>query len=382
MRKLILFLLVLALPGAGAAWAQTSDVWVSTPYPAMTAASGQELVVDVNVHNVGKQVQRVDLGVQNVPSGWKATYMGDGRPVGAVMVNPGKTVTAELHVTPPADVSEGSYKMAATATTSGQTMTLPLDISMAASLPPKLALTTDFPSLKGVPTADFTYRITISNKGGKQALVNINVDTPKNFTATVTQQYGSHQLTSVAVGPGSKKSVDIKIKPPRNVNAGTYNIVVHAQSGQAKASQKLALVVAGVPQLSINTATNVFSTDGSAGKQLALKFIVSNNGSAKAQPVSLHAVQPNGWKVSFQPAQIASLAAGDTTQVTALITPPDTALAGDYIVKLQAVSGPASDSEGFRITIRPSSLWGFIGVGIIALAVLVLFAAIWRFGRR
>ncbi len=243
-------------------------------------------------------------------------------------------------------------------------------------------LSTDFPSIKGVPTANFTYRITIANKGGKQALVNISVDAPQNFKTTVTEQYGGHQLTSVAVDPGATKSVDIKVEPPRNTEAGKYNLVVHAQSGASEASQNLEMDVAGVADLSIATTTDVFSTDAVAGKDTPLKVIVANNGSDKAQPVSLHAVQPNGWKVVFQPERINSLAAGDRAEVTAVVTPPDGALAGDYIVKLQAVSGPASDTKEFRITIRPSSFWGFIGVGIIALAVLVLLAAIWRFGRR
>ena len=49
---------------------------------------------------------------------------------------------------------------------------------------------------------------------------------------------------------------------------------------------------------------------------------------------------------------------------------------------LAAAPAGAADTKEFRITIRPSGMWGFIGVGIIALAVLVLLAAIWRFGRR
>ena len=41
-----------------------------------------------------------------------------------------------------------------------------------------------------------------------------------------------------------------------------------------------------------------------------------------------------------------------------------------------------SNSADFRITVATSSLWGIAGVGIIAVAFLVLIGAVARFGRR
>jgi uncharacterized membrane protein len=39
-------------------------------------------------------------------------------------------------------------------------------------------------------------------------------------------------------------------------------------------------------------------------------------------------------------------------------------------------------SSDFRITVTTSTLWGIVGVGIIAAALLVLVGAVARFGRR
>ena len=41
-----------------------------------------------------------------------------------------------------------------------------------------------------------------------------------------------------------------------------------------------------------------------------------------------------------------------------------------------------SASADFRITVTTSTLWGIVGVGIIAVALLVLLGAVARFGRR
>ena len=41
-----------------------------------------------------------------------------------------------------------------------------------------------------------------------------------------------------------------------------------------------------------------------------------------------------------------------------------------------------SSNADFRITVTTSTLWGIVGVGIIAVALLVLLGAVARFGRR
>ena len=41
-----------------------------------------------------------------------------------------------------------------------------------------------------------------------------------------------------------------------------------------------------------------------------------------------------------------------------------------------------SSAADFRITVTTSTLWGLAGLGIIAVALLVLLGAVARFGRR
>jgi len=76
------------------------------------------------------------------------------------------------------------------------------------------------------------------------------------------------------------------------------------------------------------------------------------------------------------------LAAGKSQQIKVTLTPSARAIAGDYQTTIRASSaGGQSASANFRITVLTSTLWGAVGIGVIAVALLAVFAVA-RFGRR
>jgi uncharacterized membrane protein len=76
------------------------------------------------------------------------------------------------------------------------------------------------------------------------------------------------------------------------------------------------------------------------------------------------------------------LAPNEKKEVQVLVTPADKAIAGDYVASFRATARGESSAADFRITVTTSTLWGLVGVGIIAVALLVLLGAVARFGRR
>jgi len=65
------------------------------------------------------------------------------------------------------------------------------------------------------------------------------------------------------------------------------------------------------------------------------------------------------------------------------VTPSDKAIAGDMSPRSGASGRGESASADFRITVtRTSTMWGIVGIAIIAIALLVLLGAVARFGRR
>ena len=119
-----------------------------------------------------------------------------------------------------------------------------------------------------------------------------------------------------------------------------------------------------------------------AGKPSPLTLIVSNEGTAAAEEVEVSGTVPQNWKVDFTPKTIDRLGPGERKEVVATITPFNKALAGDYQSTMRVSAKGDSVSSDFRITLTTSTLWGIVGVGIIAVALLVLVGAVARFGRR
>jgi len=77
------------------------------------------------------------------------------------------------------------------------------------------------------------------------------------------------------------------------------------------------------------------------------------------------------------------LAAGKSQSIKVTLTPSPRAIAGDYQTTIRAsATGGQSESANFRITVLTSTLWGAVGIGVIAVALLVVVFAVARFGRR
>jgi uncharacterized membrane protein len=125
------------------------------------------------------------------------------------------------------------------------------------------------------------------------------------------------------------------------------------------------------------------SGDAYAGQDSQLTLVLRNDGTEAARDIELSATTPEGWKSSFDPKQLAQLAAGATQNVKVTLIPSDRAIAGDYQSTIRAsAAGGLSESANFRITVLTSTLWGAVGIAIIAIALLVVVFSVARFGRR
>jgi len=140
--------------------------------------------------------------------------------------------------------------------------------------------------------------------------------------------------------------------------------------------------ISGQPRLHLSGEDGRLSGEAQAGKATPLQLVLSNDGSAPAAGIELSSTPPGDWKIELSPSSLALLAPGDKRTVQATITPSAKAVAGDYMTSLRASSQGDSSTADFRITVTTSTLWGIVGVVIIAIALLVGVGAVARFGRR
>jgi len=378
------FLMVLSAAAADAADQSTiAGLFVTTKYPALTVRAGETTTVDLSVRNFKLPPQLLNLTVPQAADGWKATILGGGQPVGAVQVAPDSEERLQLRLEPPAAIGHGNYQFVVEAKNGQYDDKLPITVTIGEEVPAKLKLTTNFPALRGSATTSFKYKLSVTNDSGRDATINFSGDAPKNFQIGFTEAYGSQQLTSIPIEAGKSKDVEAALTIPRDTPAGEYKLVLHAKTEAASADLPVSLTIVGQPRLAVSGEGGRLSGEAYAGQGSQLTVVLRNDGSEAARDIELSATTPEGWKSSFDPKQVAQLAAGATQDVKVTLTPSERAIAGDYQTTIRAsAAGGLSESANFRITVLTSTLWGAVGIGIIAIALLVVVFAVARFGRR
>jgi len=359
-----------------------TGLWLTTGYPQLTVHAGDNIQLDLTLQNKNLPPARVAFSVNGLPSGWKYEFNGGGKTVGAAIVEPDSSQNLTLKLTPPKDAKSGSYNFTVDGKTSGQALTLPISLSLTAAAPAKVTVTPQLPALRGTPKSAFDFTVDVKNEAQTTQTFNLLAKAPPGFTTTFKEQYGTQELTSIPLKAGVTKTLKVSVKPPQSVEAGKYKVAVAAASPTVSGQAQLLLDITGQPNLSLSGPQGRLSGNATAGKERTFKFTVDNTGSAPATNVSLNASSPTGWKVTFDPAKIASIAPNGKQTVAVNMTPSTKAIAGDYMVDVSANGAGTYSNANFRVTVLTSTMWGIAGLGIIGAAVIVLAFAVTRYGRR
>ena len=390
MRCLIAFLALFAVvAGSTAGHAQTSQVptpkglFLMTDYPSQNVRAGEVTTIRMKLNNAGLPPEPVALSVSGVPAGWKVDLLGGGQTVAAAMPGVNQDVALQLRVDVPKDAKPGSQTI--TVSAKGpltQSPDLAMTLTVAKEAPAKLSIKSRLPSLRGTPRSAFEYTVTVGNDSGKDLTVALSAQGPANFQTTFAEGYGSNEISSIPVEAGQTKDIKVKVTPPRDVKAGDYPVLVRVASEGATAEMRVTLQISGQGKLALTAKDGRLSGEAEIGKPSTYTLVVSNDGTAAMEDVEMSATVASNWKVEFEPKTIASLAPNEKKEVQVVVTPADKAIAGDYVASFRAAGRGESASADFRITVTTSTLWGAVGVGIIAVALLVLLGAVARFGRR
>ncbi|MSP47173.1 MAG: hypothetical protein EXQ83_15310 [Xanthobacteraceae bacterium] len=382
----LLSLVLLALAPAVPAGAQDNSgvkgLFLLTDYPAVTVRPGTTTTINLRIRNYALPPERFTLSVGGAPQGWTVTVLGGGQPAGAAMVATNDSTTLQLRLDVPANAAMGTQNLTVTAKGQSTELTLPVAVTLAKDLPAKLALEPELPSLRGTAKSNFEYQLKIKNDSGRNLVVALAAQAPQNFETSFTEQYGSQELSSLPVEAGQSKTVKLKVRPPSTIGASRYPVSVKASAEDASADATVALEISGQPRLSMAGRDGVLSARAEAGKEASIPIVVTNTGTAAADEIELTSSAPSGWKISFEPKTIDRIAPGANKEVQALVTPPDKAIAGDYAPTFNAAARGETANTQFRVAVGVSTMWGAIGIGIIAIALLIMVGAVARFGRR
>ena len=357
-------------------------LFLLTDYPAVTVRPGTSSTINLRLRNYALPPERFAFTVGGVPAGWTVTLLGGGQPVAAAMVATNDSTTLQLRLDVPDNAPMGTSNLTVSAKGQATEVSLPLAVTLAKDLPAKLSIKAQLPSLRGTSKSTFEFQLDIKNDSGRNLVVAFAAQAPQNFEASFTEQYGSQELSSIPVEAGQSKTVKLKVRPPSTIGANRYPVTVKASAEDAAADTMVGLEITGQPRLSMAGRDGVLSARAEAGKESSIPIVVNNTGTAPADEIELTSSAPSGWKIVFEPKTIDRIAPGQNKEVQALVTPPEKAIAGDYAPTFNVASRGETASTQFRVAVATSTMWGIVGAGIIAIALLIMVGAVARFGRR
>src|SRR5271168_2126294 len=106
-------------------------LYLMSDYPAVTLRPGETSSINLKLQNYDLAPERLALSVSGVPSGWTATLMGGGQPVGAAMPATNSSVSLELRLDVPKNAPVGTETLTVTATGGSTTVSLPIAVTLA-----------------------------------------------------------------------------------------------------------------------------------------------------------------------------------------------------------------------------------------------------------
>jgi len=361
---------------------------VYTEYSGVVVPVGESVRMDLTVENKGKRDETIALKVASIPKGWKASLKGGSFTITGVSVPDGKTRTLTFSGEPEKGTGPGTYDFQIQGVTADGKLTATHTITVTSSERSRLGtediqVTTSYPVLRGQTDASFEFSLEVNNKTESDRLFNLAAQVPEKWEVSFKPGYESKLITSLRIRGNGNQTVAVSVSPPRDATAGEYPILVRISAGESKAEIPLRVVLTGIYKLDAATPTGILSSEAVVGEPTKVTLMVKNTGSAVNRNVSLSSFKPENWKVEFKPEKIEALEPNALKQVEAIITPAATALVGDYSVSLSADGERGSSkSVEMRITVKAPTAWGWIGVGLIALAICGMGGLFVWLGRR
>ena len=357
---------------------------LSTSFPGIAASAGENITFPLKLANNSSVKQLVNLAVVSKPDKWNTTLKGNNRIIHQALVEANSQTGFDLLVIIPPEAEPGEYSLTVAAQNeNGATLdNLRLKIKISDNEVSNDQLKANYLELQGPSDATFTFKINLSNNGNNEQLYSLGAQVEEGWQVSFKPSYEDQQVASITVKPGETKSLDVKVTPPVNVQAGEYVIPIQAASNVSRITENLKVIITGTYKLEFSTPSGKLNTDIVAGRDKKVTMQVKNSGSAVLNNISFSAATPIDWTVSFEPKNIDSLKPGETRQVTATITAADKAIVGDYIVSMVAATPVVKSSADMRVTVKTSTLWGIVGFLIIVAVLYFIYQAFRKYGRR
>lgn len=348
-----------------------------TPYTKISVPPGESVDYSIEVKNSGSDMKKVDLSLSGLTSDWTHTLKAGGYSISQISVLPGESKTISLKIEVPRRVRKGNHSFKVVARNFNE---LPLVINVSEQGTFKTEFTSDQINMQGHAESNFNFSTKLKNATGEDQVYSLQANPPKGWT--VIFKPNNRQATAVEIKANSTTSIYIDVKPPYNIEAGSYKIPVGASNRNTSASLELEVVITGSYNMELTTPTGLLSTKITSGKEKRIELMLKNTGSSELSDVVFRSSKPKDWDVVFEPDTIPLLAAGASVPVFATLKSADKAIPGDYVAKFTAQTTETNSTATFRVSVKTPLLWGWLGILIVLATLGVIYYLFRKYGRR
>jgi uncharacterized membrane protein len=359
-----------------------SELNISTTYPSISVKPTDKIRTSISIESGNGQPFTADLNVVSLPEGWEAYFEGGSNIIHSIYSDGKYAESFYLNIRMPYDTPNGKYKVAIKGQSGSASDTLELEYVVEAEMDNQGKLSANYTELKGPNDAAFEFQIDIDNNQNEEQIYSLGADVEKGWQVNFVPKYETKQIVSLTVAPNSTSSVQVQITAPPKVAAGEYMIPIIAESAIESLTEELKVIVTGSYEMQLSTPTGRLNAETNAGKETQVDLTVTNTGGSDLQGVKLSSWEPDGWTVEFDTSEIDVIPVGETVDVKAYIKPESKTIAGDYVVQISANTPETTSSAEFRVMVKTSTIWGFVGVIIIILLVVGLYWTFNTYGRR
>jgi uncharacterized membrane protein len=255
---------------------------------------------------------------------------------------------------------------------------------------PTLVLDSTYPVISADSGQSFTFSVNIKYAGYEKKTFDLALTAPPGWTSNCTAGYPVSQISAIQIISTDittpvTQSVTVNVTPDLGnyPEPGNYTTILTVSSGELTQTIELRAIVRAKYEFVLTTTTGNLATQATAGNTNHFNFVVINTGSATLEKLNLTSTNPEGWVISFTPSSVESLGAGQTSQVDAVISPPQgKTIAGDYMINFKADTGAISQDMDVRVTVLTPTIWGWVGIIIIVIVIAGLAVLFMKLGRR
>ncbi|MBO3769169.1 MAG: NEW3 domain-containing protein [Thermoproteota archaeon] len=191
--------------------------------------------------------------------------------------------------------------------------------------------------------------VTIRNKGSRDEIVELQVEAPRDWEASMYA--GSTEVWRLKLAPGETQSLTLILRIPFNAS-GRYLVKARAMGSTLQEEEISVQVEREEPQIFV---ANRLSAQGLQGSSVEFELIIRNPLKKRlTSQISISA--PEGWDAFIlredgKRLYDFSLDPGEHLKAILKISVPESAQPGSYEVKVQASSQEFTSSQGFYIMV-------------------------------